>query len=145
MLVGRRIGTIAQAVYGRSDMLRSSKAALDYCAAEWVGPDESLAYRVLDSWMVAQGADERCRYRVDTLMGMLAVVRNGIGLAVLPCYLGDGDEHVVRVGEPIPELSTDLWLLTHPGLRRVARFRAFVDFVVQSVKDRRDHLLGVLA
>lgn len=58
--------------------------------------------------MAARGLDERCRYRVDTLMGMLAAARDGIGLAALPGYLCDGDERLAWVGGPIPKLSTDL-------------------------------------
>lgn len=142
ILVGRKIGIIAQAVYGRSDTFSSLEGALDLDAVDWVGPDERMAYRPLDSWMAAHGFDERCRYQVDTVMGMLAAVRDGMGLAVLPCYLCDGDERLVRVGDTIPELSTDLWMLTHPDLRKVARIRAFLDFVARSVKGMHARLLG---
>lgn len=126
-LVGRRIGTIAQAVYARGD------GAVD----AWVGPDRHLGYAALDTWMVAQGADERCRYRVDTMFGMLAAARDGLGRAVLPCYLADAEPALVRLGEPIPELATDLWLLTHPDLRRVARIRAFMAYVAEAVQAER--------
>lgn len=142
MLVGRKIGTIAQAVYGRSDTFSSPEDALDFGTADWVGPDERMSYRPLDSWMAAQGLDELCRYRVDTVMGMLGAVCDGIGLAVLPCYLCDGDERLARVGGTIPELSTDLWMLTHPDLRRVARVRAFLNFVARSVRASHSRLLG---
>lgn len=142
ILVGRKIGAIAQAVYGRSDTLPSSDGAPDFWAVDWVGPDERMAYRPLDSWMATHGFDERCRYRVDTVMGMLAAVREGIGLAVLPCYLCTGDQRLVRFGDAIPELSTDLWMLTHPDLRRVARIRALLDFVARSVKRTHERLLA---
>ncbi|WP_227370261.1 LysR family transcriptional regulator [Halomonas sp. M20] len=133
-LVGRRVGTIAQAVYTTNIQ--------DSNAEDWVGPDERMAYRALESWMVEQGHDEHCHYRVDTLLGMLAAVRDGIGRAVLPCYLCDDDKRLTRVGEPIPVLATDLWLLTHPDLRRVARIRALMEFVTQSVSARSTRLLG---
>ena len=144
-LIGRRIGAIAQAVYGRADTVISNVDTLDLSTTDWVGADERLAYRALDAWMAAHGIDEHCRYRVDTLMGMLMAVRDGIGVAVLPCYLCDGDERLTRIGEPIPALATDLWLLTHLDLRRVARIRAFVDFVTQAVNAQSDQLKGVLA
>ncbi|SDL19364.1 DNA-binding transcriptional regulator, LysR family [Modicisalibacter muralis] len=143
MLVGRRIGTIAQAIYACSNTQIAHDGTAEFSDLDWVGPDERLAYRPLDVWMAGHGVDERCHYRVDTLMGMLAAVRDDIGVAVLPCYLCDGDERLARVGEPIAELATDLWLLTHPDLRRVARIRAFMDFVAQAVKERREQLLGV--
>ena len=136
VLIGRRIGSIDQAIYGYAGTLADTSRTLDLGASDWVGPDERLAYRPLDAWMRHHGIDQRCHYRIDTLMGMLMAVRDGIGLAVLPCYLGDADPRLERIGEPISELATDLWLLTHPDLRRVARIRALMDFVAQSVKER---------
>lgn len=133
-LVGRRIGTIAQAIYGlrTSVAARGREPALD--DADWVGPDANMAYRPLEAWMAMQGHDARCRYRVDTMLGMHAAVRDGLGMAVLPCYLGEQDSRIARVGEPIAELATDLWLLTHPDLRRVARIRAVQDFIAEALR-----------
>lgn len=39
-LVGRNVGTIAQAIYGRRDVIPKNEGDLDIHAAEWVGPDE---------------------------------------------------------------------------------------------------------
>ncbi|MBD3897238.1 LysR family transcriptional regulator [Halomonas sp. ML-15] len=131
-LVGRPVGRIAQAVYARAG------AASD----NWVGPDRHLGYTALDSCMQANGADANCRYRVDTMLGMLAAARDGLGRAVLPCYLADSDPALTRIGEAIPELATDLWLLTHPDLRRVARIRAFMTFVAEALAERTSRLTG---
>lgn len=143
MLVGRKIGSVAQAVYGRSDRYAGSGDGMDFDAVDWVGPDEGWAYEPLQAWMAVNGFDARCRYRVDNLMGVLAAVREGIGLAILPCYLGDADRRLIRLGDTIPELSTDLWLLTHPDLRGTARVRKLMDHVARSARDARDSLSGV--
>ncbi len=142
-LVGRKIGIIAQAIYGRRELILKSGSEFDIHSVEWVGPEEGMAYRVLDRWMADQGLDEHCRYCVDTVFGMFAAARDGAGLAVLPCYLGDSDQRLIRFGETIPALSTDLWLLTHPDLRKTARIRAFSDFVTDAVKDHRARLAGI--
>lgn len=140
-LVGRRIGVVAQAIYARHDIAENNGA--------WVGPDRHLGYAALDAWMAANGASEGCRYRVDTMLGMLMAVRDGLGRAVLPCYLADAEPELVRIGEPISELATDLWLLTHPDLRRVARIRALMNFVAEAVQagqaGRLEGALGVQA
>ncbi len=141
-LVGRKVGTIAQAIYGRKDLIAENAIDLDIRTVEWVRPDERMAYRILDRWMTEQELDEHCKYRVDSLLGMLAAARDGAGLAVLPCYLADSDERLVRIGEAIPALSTDLWLLTHPDLRKTARILAFSDFVADAVKDSSARLAG---
>ncbi|QPC42820.1 LysR family transcriptional regulator [Kaustia mangrovi] len=134
-LVGRRIGTIAQAVYGPA-------GTGDADSGPWVGWDEPMIHPALGRWMATKGVDARCVYRANTGMGLLAAVREGLGATVLPCYLADGDDRLVRLGDPVPELAVDLWLLTHPDLRRTARIRAFADFVADAVKAARPRLLG---
>lgn len=57
---------------------------LDVHAIDWIGPDEGMAYRALTRSMAERGPEERCRYRVDTVLGMFAAVRDGAGLAVRP-------------------------------------------------------------
>lgn len=101
-----------------------------------------MGYRSLEQWMCAQGADARCAYRVDTLLGLLAAAREGLGAAVLPCYLVDGDRDLVRIGGRIDALATDLWMLTHPDLRKTARIRAFSSFVAASIDTLQARLAG---
>lgn len=139
-LVGRKVGRIAQAIYAKKDLKRDVRDL----HADWIGPDESMAYRVLDAWMETEGLNDRCRYRVDTTLGMLAAARAGLGLAVLPCYLADNDSALTRLGEPLPALSVDLWLLTHPDLRNTARIRAVMEFVANGLKDCRARLEGAV-
>lgn len=141
-LVGRRLGSIAQAIYGRAGQIRPADDAGAAHDSGWIGPDELMGYQPLASWLTAHGLDGHCRYRVDSLMGAYAAVRDGAGLAVLPCYLADADERLVRIGRTIPDLETDLWMLTHPDLRKVARIRVLMDFVAEAVAGAQDRLSG---
>lgn len=127
-LVGRRVALIEQAIYGRPGD--------DPAEAAWIGPDRHLGYDALATWLADAGLEERCHYRIDTLLGMLAAARDGLGCAVLPCYLADAEPALRRLSEPIPALATELWLLTHPDLRRVARIRAFMEFVAAALERR---------
>lgn len=132
-LVGRRVGVIQQAVYGQTRYCHLLEDNPDLTQADWIGPDRHLAYPPLEKWLVGSGYKRQCRYRVDSMLGMKAAVASGAGLAVLPCYLGGSDNELTRIGEPIPELATGLWLLTHPDLRRVARVSAFMSFVAVTI------------
>ncbi|PWG64030.1 LysR family transcriptional regulator [Sediminicurvatus halobius] len=131
-LVGRRIAVVEQAIYAAPD--RAPAAGADLRTSDWVGPEGSMGYRALERWMTEQGLDAACRYRTDSTNGLFAAAREGIGLAVLPCYLGEPAAGLVRVGEPLPALALDLWLLTHPDLRATARVRAVLDFVAGRVR-----------
>ena len=44
---------------------------------------------------------------------------------------------MIRLTEPEPLFDTDIWLLSHPDLRRVARVRAFMEFITQCAKTDR--------
>ena len=66
----------------------------------------------------------------------------GLGLALLPCFLGDTSPELVRVIGPLDELETGLWLLTHEDLRRTARVRALLDFLFEELKSQRPLLQG---
>ena len=130
-LVGRKIGTIAQAVYMARQLGGTANRNRVSDTVGWIGPDESMTYPALDRWLWSEGLVDRCRIRVNTVYGMLSAARAGLGLALLPCYLGENDEQLLRVGKEIPSMASDLWMLTHPDLRRTGRVRAFLDYVAE--------------
>ncbi|MQM37098.1 HTH-type transcriptional regulator YofA [wastewater metagenome] len=141
-LVGQCIGTLAQAAYVSRDLVIDPSSSPDPEELDWIGPDESWSQRELIRWMDASGHDGRCRFRADTLVGMYAAVREGIGAGVLPCYLGDAEPRLTRLTAPVPELAMDLWILMHPDLRGVARIRAFATFMREAVRALQDRLSG---
>ncbi|MPZ34709.1 MAG: hypothetical protein GEV13_27620 [Rhodospirillales bacterium] len=69
-------------------------------------------------------------YRTSSLVNQGLAARAGIGVALLPCHLGDGDRGLERaLADPVAELATELWMVTHRDLKNAARVRAFFDVV----------------
>ena len=66
---------------------------------------------------------------------MLAA-KAGMGLALLPTYLGGGEAGLAPVMPPLADLRTELWLVTHRSLKDTARVRAFMEIVGDGVKKR---------
>lgn len=149
-LVGRRAVTIATAVYAASGTFRDADGTgrrarpdlSDPAEHDWVGPDESLAHIGFAKWLRATVPASRVAYRSNTLLGLRAAVRAGLGLAALPCFLADPDPGLRRVCPVMPELATGLWLLTHADLRKVARIRAFLDFMADEIVRLRPRFEG---
>ena len=52
---------------------------------------------------------------------MLELVGLGMGVGIVPLFLGDTRSDVVRLSEPLDECETDLWLLTHAESRHLRR------------------------
>ena len=139
---GRKLGKIVQAVYGPVGHPASNAAEPSWGDYDWVGPDATLHYPPLEKWMARNCPDERINCRVNTLLGMREAMLAGMGLTVLPCYFCDPDPRLARIGEPLPELETELWSLTHPDLKSVSRVRAFLDYVAGEIVEKRHALAG---
>ena len=74
---------------------------------------------------------------------MRSMARCGLGVAILPTYMADPDPCLQRaIDEPISEIAPDIWVLTHPDVRRMARVRIFADFVSKAIIADRDLFEG---
>ena len=68
-------------------------------------------------------------FRTSHADAQIAAVRHGLGLATLPCFVGDADPRLVRApGSPL-QLHGALWLLTQGETRKTERVRLFTQFV----------------
>lgn len=125
--VGRRVTRLATAPYAAPEYLARRPQSEDLRAHDWIGPDDSLDHLASARWMRAMLSPGAVVCRGNSLMALRAAARAGLGVAPLPCYLGDPDPSLRRVRPPLREMDSALWLLTHPDLRRVARIRTFLD------------------
>jgi len=132
-LVGRRVGDIQTALYASRAYLKSLGRHADIAAYRWVGSDESLAHLEQAKWLRRNVDESRVALRVDSLVGMVDAVAHGVGAGLLLCPLADARSELVRLAPPDPALDTQVWILTHPDLRQVARMRVFTQFVFDAL------------
>ena len=98
---------------------------------EWVALDESLGHLAQARWLAQAIPTEKVRMRFDSLVAMVDAVKHGVGAAMLLCPLADGDKDLVRLAPPAAAMDTQVWVLTHPDLRNVARVRAISEFLYE--------------
>jgi DNA-binding transcriptional LysR family regulator len=128
-LVGRRAGSIQTAPYAARAYLENHAQPARWQDHRWIGPDESLAHLEQAKWLAANIDDARVAVRIDSLAGMLDCALQGMGAAMLLCPLADQHPGLVRLAEPLPELDTPVWILTHPDLKKLARIKALTTFL----------------
>jgi DNA-binding transcriptional LysR family regulator len=76
---------------------------------------------------------------------MIAAAREGMGMAILPCFVGDADPLLVRVpGSGLYQHGT-LWLLTQGETRKTKRVRLFIDFLSNRLASHASLLAGLPA
>jgi DNA-binding transcriptional LysR family regulator len=136
-LIGRRIVDIAHAIYASPNYL-SRHSKRDLVGHDWIGVDDSLRSTIIGRWMHENVPNESVTCRVDALPALRDAARAGMGLALLPCYLGDAAAGLQRAARKLPAVPRSaLWLLTHNDLKHTARIRAAMDFLATALRSQR--------
>lgn len=128
-LAQKAVGRIAHALYSGRRRVNGVQAGY------FVGLTGEAAMLEASRWLEAHHGD-RIGMRGNDVHACLSLVASGAGLSVFPCFVGDSDPRLVRLDKPIPELSHDIWLVTHDDRRH--------DKPVRLVFDRMTALLEQL-
>ena len=147
-LVGRRVGKISFALYGSRALVERVGPEASYSDYPWLNWDERLNMGWLDAWMAEHAPGAKTVMRMDFSSLLLRqTIAAGIGVHFFPCFEGDPDPNLCRLGPVDPEFTRDLWLLTLPDLSNTHRIRAFMDHVDEYLRahqnfGERDHPLS---
>jgi DNA-binding transcriptional LysR family regulator len=144
-MIGRKIADSVWAVYASHTYLDRNGAPGsidDLKTHPLIAFDESLWAHRLSIWLreVAPGAQYAARS--NSVLGLVSSAKAGLGVAPLPVALGDVEADLVRVLEPVPELTRAWRLLAHPDARRLPRVDAFFDFVASETDALKPILTG---
>ncbi|MDV7341117.1 LysR family transcriptional regulator [Terasakiella sp. A23] len=77
--------------------------------------------------------------KFDDMVAVLGAVTAGMGIARMPCFIGDSQPGLARVPNIPAAPYFDIWILTHPDLKDVPRIKTFMRFAADELK-KREHL-----
>ncbi|KRR07040.1 LysR family transcriptional regulator [Bradyrhizobium jicamae] len=141
-LWGRKLADVAWTVYGATSYLDERGGGVsspeDLARHALIGWEETTVGIMAADWINRMVPGDAFVYRTNSLVNQFIAAKAGIGLALLPCYLGDEDGDLARaLPEPVADLVGELWIVTHADLKKTARVRAFFDLVGESLA--REH------
>jgi DNA-binding transcriptional LysR family regulator len=142
-LWGRKLADVAWAIYGAAAYLEERGGAIsspnDLGHHALIGWEETARGVMAADWLHRMVPGDAFVYRTNSLVNQFTAAKAGIGLALLPCYLGDDDSALARaLHGPVPDLAGELWIVTHADLKRTARVRAFFDIVGEGLARERN-------
>jgi DNA-binding transcriptional LysR family regulator len=131
-LIARKIGSFGFSLYGSPVYLKETPRH----AFSFIGYDGSMDSAPQQVWLKALAGDDDFVLR-SNLENQAAAARTGVGVAVLPHFLGDPDPGLTRYEiSPAPP-RRDVWLLVHRDIRRAPAVRAVLDFLVECIGSKR--------
>lgn len=127
----RRVGTLGFALFGAPAYLAGREGAplQDHRLIGW---DEALRGLPAAAWVARALRDRPPALTTTTLAGQLAAARAGLGLAILPRFLGL-EAGLVDLSHELG-LDQSIWLVLHADLAASARVRAVADHLAELVR-----------
>ncbi|ANO32854.1 transcriptional regulator [Vibrio breoganii] len=138
-LVGTKLSKIAFGVYGAPSYINGLKSKHPLKSASWL-----VMYRGSASLQVSELiSDEKIVMKTDSFESLILAAENQMGLAYLPCFVGDSSRSLQKLDMEVEQHSTDLWIMTHKDLEDSARVKAFFNFMKEAIKSDRNRLAGL--
>lgn len=116
-VAGRRIGYVDYAVY-----------AADAQVEGWIGPSTGSPMTPSVRWLMERHG-EAITACANSPHLAAALARAGMGRIVLPTFFGERAGGLARLSEPISELRSEQWLVSHQDARHEGPVRAALDAI----------------
>jgi DNA-binding transcriptional LysR family regulator len=144
-LIAQHAGDVMMGLYAAKSYLKvhgRPQRAEELTEHTLVGFDETLGRNPAVQKFESLFRPEKIVHRSNSFMGQLAATRAGIGLGVHDCFLADQAPELERLMPRYFSHKLEVWLVTHPDMRRSARIRAVYDFIAEALAADRAVLSG---
>ena len=136
-LLGRCVTNFNWHIYAGKQYLkynRAPKKMTDLQKHTFIGPDDSLLRIDAYKWLKENFTTSQFTSYASDLPTIAALCHAGLGLAILPSHYIE--PRLMQLFPLQPEFSDQLWILSHPDLRHVARIRIFSDYLYDYLKQQ---------
>jgi DNA-binding transcriptional LysR family regulator len=127
-LVMRKLTDVTYGFYASRSWLGGRSRAVDLARDPFLGHDESLAGTPHERWIRELAPNRRVVFRTNSTASLASAARAGVGIALIPRFVGEGDPALLRLDGPKPA-HHEMWLLVHGELRRTPRVAAVIDWL----------------
>ena len=139
-LIGRKLGSVASCFYATEDYLNQHDLNDIDTQARWLSWGDQERF---PQWVKSSPYPHiPTRFQLDHGGTQIGAALAGMGMTMLPCFLGDNTADLKRVPKAVPCVNHDIWMLSHPDNRDVTRLRRFREFIVTLFDDKQNMLAG---
>ncbi len=138
-LIGKRLANLHCAAYATDEYIERHGLGGDSSAC-WIDCVKRGEY---PEWLKhTEYPHLPAKATFPSLLLQFEAAKAGIGIGMLPCFMGDVEPTLKRLPPGIARPSYDLWLLTHTDMRKTARLRVFSEFIAAAIDEHRELIEG---
>jgi len=139
-LIGRRVVRYAKAIYASLNYLSHHNPLENPTALTWIGWNDNVPF---PSWVKESDYPTTpTHHQIADPMVQIEAAKAGMGLTMLPCFMGDQEPTLRRLPPGMSQTSYEIWILTHADLRNTIRVRTFTSYIAEALAKQRDLLEG---
>ena len=140
-LIGERACDLLMRVYATPQYLKQNRDS-HYEGHKWLGVAAPISSTMVGDWQRQNLPESAIILRSSSFVGLRDVAETGLGMALLPCHMGDPSPHLVRA-DAFPEtLATAIWVATHKDMIGSARVQSILSWFVAAIRKDADLFEG---
>lgn len=140
-LVGKRLFPYYETAFASPEYLAKLRDPSSGVEPRWLGwGEDDAVYR--DRVKNTEFANAPIWGAFGNLSMQIAAAKAGLGLTMLPCFVDWVEPKLQHATTQKPVPARDIWILTHPDLRKVARVRAVLDFAEKVLRENKHYFVG---
>ena len=125
----RRAAEIGFALYAADSLVE--RQGDDPAQLPWVRHQTQFKHLPEAEWAERHFPDVTVAAKAQVGLVMATAVENGLGVAVMPCYIADRSPALRRLSDVV--ITRDAWLVVHRDMRTVPRIRAVSDWLFDTM------------
>lgn len=129
-LIGRRIAPLIIANYVAREHAHRLDPGLGH-RPRWIAFEDRISHQVFAG---TSHPDLPVWGAMHSVNLMAQALLQGLGIGILPCYIGESEPGLRRLDPPDFRHMADVWMLSHPDLRNNARLRAAREVIAQAIE-----------
>lgn len=138
-LVGKKLSSFYNNYYASKEYLLEFDLSDPNCGAQWLGQGNSQRFQ---EWIASSPYPHfPVSWEIPNYPAQVAACKSSLGMAVLPCFIGDQEPSLVRLTQTAFS-SLETWLLVHPELKNLERVKTIFNFLEQVLTKRKNLLRG---
>lgn len=143
-LIGRRVGTMHHAFYASQDYLKRHGEPISITTSDhsFCGYGQEISDYTAAKWLDNHIDEKHIITRFNDTNVMTNAVISGLGIGLLPCFVGDNTENLQLVLKIEGAIPVDIWLVAAETSRDRSKIKAFFEYFAEIIHRDHDQLMG---